>query len=204
MEDRTIHQKISDAKLFISKVEVTKAGHNTYSNYDYFTPEQVSKIVSDACRASNLITYFSMEKNELGYFGKLEIVDLDSGLSKVLIYHTEKPKLTASNSTQEIGGMITYTQRYAEMTAFGLVDNQLDLDTVQPSATSKNPTVTPKKVTIKKITGKKMTKKQFLFADKQIKNGMSKTERGQLITWLSKFVENQYKLDIEKALKNVK
>ena len=41
------------------------------------------------------------------------------------------PDITATNAAQQLGGCMTYTERYLKMTAFGIVDNSLDPDTTE-------------------------------------------------------------------------
>jgi hypothetical protein len=191
----------------ISEMNIKKLGHNTYSNYDYFTPEQVSQMVAKACEETKLITFFTLEKNDLGYYGLLIVADLEqSGHQRAFTYHTEKPTIKATNVTQQIGGMITYTQRYAEMTAFGIVDNVLDFDSeesgkvglkIAPPTGKRNPVL----ITAQKKL-KSMTKKQFDYATKKIKDGMTVKETAQLKTWLTRFGEGKYKFEIDKLLKD--
>ena len=60
-----ILKKISNAKILIKNTKLEKLGLNKFSNYKYFTPEQVEKLVSDACENQGLLTKFDLKRNEL-------------------------------------------------------------------------------------------------------------------------------------------
>jgi hypothetical protein len=64
----TIYEKLAKAKQQIANTEMKKAGKNSFSNYDYFTPEQVSMLVQKACDYNKLITLFSLKRNEFGEY----------------------------------------------------------------------------------------------------------------------------------------
>lgn len=123
-----VMQKLLKARKAISETKMNKEGKNTYSNYAYFTPDQVSKLVFSACLETKLLTLFSLKRNELGYFGELIVADTDSGEQLVFTQTTDVPEIKATNLSQKIGGMVTYTQRYLESSTFGIVDNNLDFD----------------------------------------------------------------------------
>ena len=121
-------EKIATARTFIKANPIKKDGRNKFSNYDYFTPEIVGKMVSDACLETNIICLFNLKKDELGYFGELITTDLESGESVTSIMRTEKPVIKATNETQQMGGMNTYTKRYCLMSLFDIEDNTMDFD----------------------------------------------------------------------------
>jgi len=64
----TIYEKLAKAKQQIANTEMKKAGKNSFSNYDYFTPEQVSMLVQKACDDNKMITLFSLKRNEFGEY----------------------------------------------------------------------------------------------------------------------------------------
>ena len=41
------------------------------------------------------------------------------------------PEIKATNIAQQLGGCVTYTERYLKMSLFGITDNQLDFDTTE-------------------------------------------------------------------------
>jgi hypothetical protein len=129
-----IYNKLQKCRQEIKSVKLEKEGRNKFSNYNYFTPSQVDKIVSDACFANNVFTQFNLIRTELGLIGKLILIDLDGGKesreSNNIIFEmaTDIPEIKATNVSQQIGGAMTYTERSMKMSIFGIVDNNLDFD----------------------------------------------------------------------------
>lgn len=129
-----IYKKINQAIDKIKKSDLKKAGKNKFSNYDYYTPEQVDKLVHDACKELNLFIRFDLVRNEFGIVGNLGIIDLDddSDINRAnFTMATEIPEIKATNAAQQIGGTMTYTKRYMLMNVFNIVDNNLDFDTTE-------------------------------------------------------------------------
>lgn len=115
---KTIYTKLANAKAEIANTKMVKQGHNSYSNYDYFTPEQVAKLVYDACVNNDLLTMFSLKRDANGEYGELTIVDLDNDDTLTFIAATAIPQITATNAAQQLGGAMTFAERYLKMTAF--------------------------------------------------------------------------------------
>lgn len=126
-----IYKKLKQARDFIKQLDLKKAGRNAFSKYDYYTPEQVSNIVTKASSESNILTVFNLKSDEYGYYGELNVIDLDTNSSLTFVQRTDIPSIKATNISQQIGGCVTYTHRYMLMTAFDIVDNNLDFDTPQ-------------------------------------------------------------------------
>jgi hypothetical protein len=123
-----ILSKLAVARMHVKSHPLKKDGRNEYSNYDYFTPEIVSKIVNDACIEANIICVFSLRQDALSYFGEITVTDLESGESLTTETRTAKPNITATNETQQMGGMNTYCKRYSLMSLFDIEDNTIDPD----------------------------------------------------------------------------
>jgi len=126
---KTIYTKLANAKAEIANTKMVKQGHNSYSNYDYFTPEQVAKLVYDACVNNDLLTMFSLKRDANGEYGELTIVDLDNDDTLTFIAATAIPQITATNAAQQLGGAMTFAERYLKQTAFWIYNNDLDFDT---------------------------------------------------------------------------
>jgi len=126
--EKTILKKLQEARELIKHSDLKKSGRNTYSDYDYYTPEQVNKLVHDAEQKTGLIHIFNLIRSEFGITGYLKIIDIESGNEIEFIQASDIPKITATNIAQQIGGAVTYTNRYMLMTAFDIVDNNLDFD----------------------------------------------------------------------------
>lgn len=125
---KNVLSKLATARTFIKSHPLKKDGRNEFSKYDYFTPEIVSKLVNDACVEANIICVFSLKQDALSYYGEITTTDLETGESVVTEMRTEKPVITATNATQQMGGMNTYTKRYAFMSLFDIEDNTIDFD----------------------------------------------------------------------------
>jgi len=123
--------KLAAAKAEIKATKLKKEGKNTYSNYEYFTPSQIEFLVAAACHNNKLLTSFDLIRNELGVYGRLTVYDLESGEKLTAEMATAIPEIKATNIAQQLGGCVTYTERYLKMSLFGITDNQLDFDTTE-------------------------------------------------------------------------
>lgn len=128
---KNLYSKLAKAKQHIKTNPTKKAGRNKFSNYDYFTPEQVELLVFEACQDAKLITIFNLKRNEFGEYGELTVADIESEESLVVTMATAIPEIKATNVSQQIGGCMTYTERYLKMSTFGITENSLDPDTTE-------------------------------------------------------------------------
>lgn len=124
-------KKIAAAKAEIKNSPLKKEGKNSFSNYEYFTPSQIEFLVATACHNNGLLTTFDLIRNDLGVFGKLTIYDTETGVSLSTEMATAIPEIKATNIAQQLGGCVTYTERYLKMSFFGITDNKLDFDTTE-------------------------------------------------------------------------
>ena len=124
--------KINEARQLIKKSDLKKSGRNTFSNYDYYTPEQVNKLVNDACQQVQLFNKFDLLRTELGLVAELTIFDLESEENVKFNIATEIPEIKATNVAQQLGGAVTYSERYLLMIAYDIKDNNLDFDSQKP------------------------------------------------------------------------
>lgn len=120
--------KLALARTYIKSHKIKADARNDFSQYDYFSPALVGKMVTEACIEVDAICVFNLKKDELGYYGELMFTDLESGENIVSIMRTEKPVIKATNETQQMGGMNTYTKRYCLMSLFDIEDNTMDFD----------------------------------------------------------------------------
>ena len=123
--------KLAAAKAEIKATKLKKEGENTYSKYSYFTPSQIEFLVATACHNNKLLTSFDLIRNDLGVYGRLTIYDLESGEKLTAEMASAIPEIKATNIAQQLGGCVTYTERYLKMSLFGITDNQLDFDTTE-------------------------------------------------------------------------
>ena len=129
METLTIEQKLAQARELVRNTKHKKDGKNTYSNYDYFTPEQVEKIVAEVCDTTQMIPLCSLKRDEHGLYQEMVLVDIESP-ENFLTFQlaTERGDMKATNATQQMGGTDTYSERYLKMKVFQIKDNNLDFD----------------------------------------------------------------------------
>lgn len=120
--------KINQAIEKIKDSDLKKTGRNDYSEYDYYTPAQVDKLVYEACKDLNIFIHFNMPRNEYGIYGELKIVDIESEDVALFTMASDIPSIKATNISQQLGGAMTYTKRYMLMNVFDIVDNNLDFD----------------------------------------------------------------------------
>ena len=126
-----VFKKIQEAKQNISLTKLEKKGFNDYSNYHYFLPEQISQLVKEVCFELKLFNKFDLVRTDLGLMARLEIIDLDSGKRVSYEIATEIPEIKATNIAQQLGGCVTYSERYLLQIAYDIKDNNLDFDTPQ-------------------------------------------------------------------------
>jgi len=123
-----LYKKIKKARDVICEMDVKKKGHNDYSNYDYYLPEQVDMMVRKASNDIGLFNKFDMSWVDGNVVATLKVVDMDSAEEDVFSMTIEIPDLKASNAAQGHGGAMTYAKRYLMMDAYDIVDNSLDPD----------------------------------------------------------------------------
>ena len=125
---KTIYNKLNEARLIIFNTDSKKKGRNEFTNYDYFTPEQVESLVSDACSKTNTIVLCNLKEDSFGLYQTLDFVDLESDEKLSFEMRTKHGSIKATNETQQMGGTDTYSERYIKMKVFQIKDNNLDCD----------------------------------------------------------------------------
>lgn len=124
-----IHEKLDLARKHIRKSAIKKDGRNEYSKYDYFTPEAIESLVTEACNDQKLICLTSLKADAYGIYQVLTLVDLeDTRLQLTFELRTAEADMTATNRAQKMGGTDTYSERYIKMKVFTIKDNSLDFD----------------------------------------------------------------------------
>ena len=139
METMKLIDKIAKCKAEIKESKLKKEGYNKFSNYNYFTPSQVEMLVNQVCNNNKLLTKFDLIRDNLGIFGKLTIYDCESLEKLEYIMASAIPDIKATNISQQLGGAVTYTERYLKMSVFGIVDNNLDFDSKNESKNENKP-----------------------------------------------------------------
>lgn len=131
-----IYEKLDKARELVRNTKHKKDGRNTYSNYDYFTPETVELIVAEVCTETKMLPICSLKRNEHGLYQELTLVNLED-IKETLVFElaTVQGEMKATNETQQMGGTDTYSERYIKMKVFQIKDNNLDPDSKDNSTT---------------------------------------------------------------------
>jgi len=159
-----VKERLVLARKEILETKIQKEGKNTFSKYTYFTPSQITALVTKACINNGILTVFNIFKRDEDYIGELTVHSTDSDEAVNFTIPTAMPDIKATNITQKLGGMVTYTQRYLEMVAFGITDNNLDLDSQDNRGDKVKPTLTAERFQkgVDKVASGDMTKDVFL------------------------------------------
>ncbi len=165
-------KKLAKAKAEIKATKLKKEGRNTYSNYDYFTPSQIEHLVQTVCESNGLLTKFDLIRNNLGVTGQLTVFDCDSDENLTFEMATAIPEIKATNIAQQLGGCVTYTERYLKMSAFGITDSNLDFEVTKQTKQAEKPYFTDQmfeKAKVANATIEQIEKKYTLTADMKAK-----------------------------------
>ena len=143
-----IYEKLHKARELVRNTKHKKAGTNTYSHYDYFTPEQTELIVSEVCEETKMLPMCSLKRNEYGLYQELILVNLEDTKDTITFeLATVKGEMKATNETQQMGGTDTYSERYIKMKVFQIKDNNLDPDSKDNNViVGKNPVAQPEEI----------------------------------------------------------
>jgi hypothetical protein len=133
--DMEAMKKLAAARVKIRSTPLKKEGTNTFSKYKYFTPEQIAELTSNP--DFGLFNKFDLVRTELGLTARLSVIDIESGGSVDFQIATDIPEIKATNVAQQLGGCVTYSERYLLQIAYDIKDNNLDFDTDQKKGVKK-------------------------------------------------------------------
>ncbi len=177
-----IYQKLKEARDLVRSGKYKKDGTNTYSKYDYFTPEMVEHIVSDVTDKTNTICICNLKADEYGIYQEMIFQDLEDDSNITFQLRTERGDMKATNTTQQMGGTDTYSERYIKMKVFQIKDNNLDFDSHDHRETVQEPqkaTISPKQALegAKKAITDSTTLEELNSIGDQIKNSKNIPDR---------------------------
>ena len=188
-------ERLASAREHIRVTPTKKQGRNSFSKYDYFTPSQISGLVSDACKENGLIATYNFLRGAEGLEAVLTVHEISTGESINFTMAAAEANIKATNDMQKLGGTMTYTERYLKMTAFDITDNNLDLDNGDNRKSTASAQPVAKAVSLKPMT-------------EVVKNAMMRyVEQGDLdsvTSQLPKYADSKLKLEIVEALKKAK
>lgn len=145
-----IYAKLNEARKIIRETPIKKEGFNDYGKYEFFTPSQIEGLVADACEKTGTMCLTNLKQDQFGYFQTLRFMSVDEPELYIdFELRTERPDITATNASQKMGGMDTFSERYIKMKVFTIRDNNLDFDSQnnaeKPPMKSVSTTFVPKK-----------------------------------------------------------
>jgi len=185
--------KLKKARNTIKNSDLKKTGRNEYSKFDYYTPEQVERLVDNACEETNTIVLCNLKGDENGLFQTLDFIDLESEEKISFEMRTKHGSITATNETQQMGGTDTYSERYIKMKVFQIKDNNLELDI----AKQEDSKIAKVKGEVSKITDIKELRGYY-----EKNKGLGK-EASELITKRSDEIKNDIQLKQKNGNNNV-
>jgi hypothetical protein len=123
-----IYKKIMNVRSLIKSTTLKKQGRNTYSGYDYFTPDQIDSITFEECKKEGLLNKYDLKRTPLGLVAQIQVIEIETGESETFELAMEIPEIKATNISQQLGGAMTYSKRYLLMNIYDISDNSLDFD----------------------------------------------------------------------------
>jgi len=126
---RKILGKIQTMRMEVASGKHEKKGSNDYSKYKYFTPEQVKGIALKMEAEHNVLLKYDFQRDSHGEpQGVMTVYDLQSEDYLIYLATTGQPEIKATNAAQQLGGAMTYSERYLLQFILGIADNTLDPD----------------------------------------------------------------------------
>jgi hypothetical protein len=133
-----VYKKLAQARKMLKEQKIEKLGFNKFSNYKYFTPEQISSMVFDVSNEVGLFNKFDLRRTDLGLEATLTVFDVEGDQYTTFELATDIPMIKATNVAQQLGGCATYSERYLLQIAYDIKDNNLDFDVRAINADQQN------------------------------------------------------------------
>lgn len=121
-----LFQKISEARVRLGDADIDKSGWNAHAKFKYFLLDDFMPTARKICRDLGILPIESFEEKK----AVMIVYDADDMSSNVRFEcPCETPTIPGANTTQAIGGMITYLRRYLWMILFEITeDDEFDSD----------------------------------------------------------------------------
>jgi hypothetical protein len=117
----SVYKKLQEARVRLQKTQLTKSGHNAYSNYYYFELGDFMPTVQELFNELGLCGIVSFTKEE----AILKIIDIDDSSSETITSPMGSAALKGCHEVQNIGATETYQRRYLWMAAMEIVENDI-------------------------------------------------------------------------------
>jgi hypothetical protein len=112
----------------MNQLRLDKDGKNTFSNYDYFKPDDILRKLNPLLEENNLITIFNLKNNNEYYVAQLIVEDTESDAKVTYEFDISKATVKGANEAQNSGATMTYAKRYILMNVFNIADDKDDFD----------------------------------------------------------------------------
>jgi len=112
-----------------NEIRVNKDGHNTFSNYDYFRPDEILQALNPLLKKYNVYIKFDLEeKSERTYTAKTTVKNAEGTAEEIYIFDINKALVKGANEAQNSGATMTYAKRYSLMNIFNIAEDSSDFD----------------------------------------------------------------------------
>jgi hypothetical protein len=115
----SIYKKLQKARVELQKVEMTKSGHNKFSNYNYFELADFMPHINRIMLDVGLCGVISFADNQ----AELVIFDVETDQKIIFYTPTADATVKGANPIQCLGSLHTYMRRYLWMLAFEIVEH---------------------------------------------------------------------------------
>lgn len=111
-----------------NELRAKKDGRNTFSNYNYFRPDDLLNLLNPLLLKYNIYTKFDLYLKESYYQAVLTLIDANGSESLNYVFDIQKATVKGANEAQNSGATMTYAKRYSLMNAFNIAENDNDFD----------------------------------------------------------------------------
>ncbi len=121
MTNKTIFEKMQEARCILQTNLIKKSGKNNYVNFNYFELSDFLPTLNEILKSLKLCSIFLIEDNQ----AKLKIVDYEIEKEIVFTIPFEKAKINGASEIQNLGGSLTYLRRYLYIIVFEICENDI-------------------------------------------------------------------------------
>ena len=129
-KQKTLYQKLQDARVELQNMKLKKSGKNTYSNFNYYELADLLPAINVLCKKYGLFTKFDIKREgevemaTLSIHSGAEVVIFSSPTAEAKI-GVKKDGTGGADPIQNLGAKITYLRRYLLMNVFEIVENDM-------------------------------------------------------------------------------
>ncbi|NMC99817.1 MAG: hypothetical protein GYA62_08865 [Bacteroidales bacterium] len=148
MTNKTIFEKLQEARCLLQSNLIKKSGKNNFVNFNYFELSDFLPTLNEILKSLKLSSIFFIEDNQ----AKLKIVDYENEKDLTFTVPFEKAKINGASEIQNLGGTLTYLRRYLYIIAFEICENDIiDNQPMQKKHNNENTEKKEREIETKKI-----------------------------------------------------